>query len=260
MSEAESFFTDAEAYELAIGRWSRIAGGLFLDWLSLPGGLRWLDVGCGTGSFTELVLDRCAPSAISAIDSSEQQIAMATSKPGAGRVDYRHGEAMALPFGDDEFDVAVMALVIQYVPDRTKAMAEMRRVIRPGGTVAAYVWPTDEGHPQQPLMDALERMGVAPRRTPGDQVRPVGALMELFDASGLADIAGRAMEFRLAFKDFDDYWATQTAEARRQTFPNLTGTEVEKTKSSLRNTLPTDADGAIAYVARANVVKGRVPE
>ena len=260
MSEAESFFTDAEAYELAIGRWSRIAGEIFLDWLSLPGGLRWLDVGCGTGSFTELILDRCAPNAISAIDPSEEQIAFATGKPGAGRVDYRRGDARSMPFGDNEFDVAVMALVIQYVDDRTKAMTEMNRIVRHGGTVAAYVWPKDEGHPQQPLSDALESMGVEPRRTPGDQVRPIGALMDLFDASGLEDIDGRSIEFQLTFKDFDDYWTSQTAEARKRSFRNLSDADVERLKDSLRNTLSTDADGGIAYMARANAVKGHVPK
>lgn len=259
MSEAESFFTDAEAYELTIGRWSRVAGGIFLDWLSLPDGLRWLDVGCGTGSFTELVVDGCAPSVISAIDPSEQQIALAIGKPGAGRVDYRQGDAMALPFGDGEFDVAVMALVIQYVDDRTTAMAEMKRVVRPGGTVAAYVWPKDEGHPQQPLTETLESMGVEPRRTPGDRVRPIGALMDLFDASGLEDIDGRGIEFQLTFESFDDYWASQTAQASKRSFRNFADTDVERLKDSLRNTLPTAADGGVAYKARANAVKGRVP-
>ena len=260
MSEAESFFADAEAYELAIGRWSRIAGEIFLDWLSLRRGLNWLDVGCGTGSFTELVHDRCAPDTISAIDPSEQQIEFAESRPGASRVDYRRGDAMSMPFGDDEFDVAVMALVIQYVTDRPTAMAEMKRVVRRGGTVAAYVWPKDEGHPQQPLIDALKTVGVELRRTPGDQVRPIGALVDLFDASGLEDIEGRSIEIQLTFENFDDYWASQTAEVRKQSFRILPDTDVERINSSLRDTLPTDADGGIAYTARANAVKARVPE
>ena len=168
---------------------------------------------------------------------------------------------MSMPFDDDEFDVAVMALVIQYVTDRAKAMAEMNRVVTKGGTVTAYVWPaTDEGHPQQPLFHALELMGVEPRRTPGDQVRPIGALIDLFDASGLEDIEGRSIEIQLTFKDFDDYWTTQTAEARTRVFPNLTDTDVERLKASLQDTLSTDADGGIAYTAQANAVKGRVSE
>jgi ubiquinone/menaquinone biosynthesis C-methylase UbiE len=64
MAEATSVFTDAQAYERLMGRWSRAAGEVFLDWLALPKGLKWLDVGCGTGAFTELVIDRCAPSNI----------------------------------------------------------------------------------------------------------------------------------------------------------------------------------------------------
>ncbi len=74
MAEANSYFTDGEAYELNIGRWSRVAGKIFLDWLSLPNGLRWLDVGCGTGAFTEIILNRSEPSAINAVDPSADQI------------------------------------------------------------------------------------------------------------------------------------------------------------------------------------------
>ena len=148
MAEQENFFADSQAYERGMGRLSRVAGEAFLDWLSLPSGLKCLDVGCGTGSFTELWLDRNAPSAICAIDPSEGQIALAKRKQWAGHVDLRVGDAMSLPFGDDEFDVAVMALVIQYIPDPMQAMSEITRVVQQRGTVAAYVWPgPEEGHP-----------------------------------------------------------------------------------------------------------------
>ncbi len=87
----------------------------------------------------------------------------------------------------------------------------------------------------------------------------MSALIDLFDASGLEDIDSRAIEFQLTFKDFDDYWTTQTAEERTRSFPNLTDTDVERLKASLRNSLPTDDAGGIAYTAWANAVKGRVP-
>ncbi len=260
MSEAKGFFTNSAAYDVAMGRWSRVAGGIFLDWLSVPDGLRWLDVGCGTGSFTELVLDGARPGTISAIDLSEQQIAFAKRSPRARGVNYRQGDAISLPFGDDEFDVAVMALVIQYIADRATAMAEIQRVVRQGGTIAAYVWNgPDEGHPQQPLIDALESVGIGRRRTPGDQVRRMSALIDVFDGSGLEDIDSRPLEFQCTFNDFDDYWARQTAEEQTRSFPNLADTDVDRIKASLRNSLPTDAAGAIAYTARATAVKGRVP-
>lgn len=126
MTTAENFSSDGEAYEISMGRWSRVAGKEFLDWLSLPSGLRWLDVGCGTGAFTELVRDFSAPSAISGIDPSEDQIAFAKDRAGTSRVDYRVGDALSLPFGDEEFDVAVMALVIGQLLDRSKAKAPKR--------------------------------------------------------------------------------------------------------------------------------------
>ena len=257
MSEEKSFFADSAAYEREMGRCSRVAGKIFLDWLSLPDGLQWLDIGCGTGSFTELVLDRNAPSAISAIDPSEGQIAFAKGKPGASRVDYRQGDAMSLPFGNDEFDVAVMALVIQYIPDRTKAMSEITRVVRQGGTVAAYVWPgLSEGHPMQILNDAVKSIGVSESRRPGNEIRTIEALLGLFDASGLEDIKSRSIEIRFNFTDFDDYWSSQTG----NTIRDMNDADVKRLRILLRESLPTDENGQICYGARANAVKGRVPE
>lgn len=244
-------------YDLAMGRCSRVAGKKFLDWLSLPDDLQWLDVGCGTGSFTELVLDRNAPSAISAIDPSDGQILFAKGKPGASRVDYRQGDAMSLPFGDDDFDVAVMALVIQYIPVSTKAMSEITRVLRQGGTVAAYVWPGPyEDHPKQPLTDALESIGVSRPRRSGKQTRTVTALTELFDASGLEDIHGKSIQMQLTFKDFDDYWTSQTAASNL----DMSDAVVARLKGLLRERLPTNENGQISYMARANAVRGRVPD
>ncbi len=257
MAEEQNFFADGKAYERAMGRLSRVAGEQFLDWLSLPGGLRWLDVGCGTGSFTELLLDRNSPSAISAIDPSEEQITFAKGKPSASRVDYRQGDAMSLPFGDDEFDVAVMALVIQYIPDRTKAMSEFARVVRQGGTVAAYVWPgRNEGHPLKPLSDAIRSIGGPESGRPGNQIRTIESLIDLFSASGLEGIDSCSIEIQLDFRDFDDYWSAQPPENIR----DMTDEDVERLKTLLRERLPTDDNGQVSYTARANAIKGRVPE
>src|SRR5882672_146450 len=123
-----------------MGRWSQRAGEIFLDWLDPPKGLRWLDVGCGNGAFTEVLIDRCAPAAVTAIDPSEGQLAYARTRPAAKLAQFQLGEAQALPFADGSFDAAVMALVIAFVPDPAKAVAELARVVRPGGLVATYMW------------------------------------------------------------------------------------------------------------------------
>lgn len=260
MPDNESFFPDSEGYERAMGRWSRLAGEIFLDWLELPSGLRWVDVGCGTGSFTELVLDRSAPSTIRAIDPSEGQIAYARHRPKASRIDYRQGDAMSMPYGDDEFDVAVLALVVQYLPDPQKAMSEIRRVVRRRGTAAAYVW--DEaagGSPQHPINAALKSIGFAgSRRAPNDRLRSIDALTDLFASSGLEYIESRIIQIRLDFETFDEFWASQAPQALARTTDELTAADIERLKSRLRERLVTNQGKQISYVAGANAVRGIV--
>ena len=104
-------------------------------------------------------------------------------------MDYRQGDAMELAFGNREFHVATLELVIQYIPDRLKAMSEITRVVKPGGTVAAYVWPApDEAHPMQPLYDAAKSIGASQNRRPGTQIRTIEGLAGLFQVSDFLDI------------------------------------------------------------------------
>ena len=119
-----------------MGRWSRIVGEAFLDWLAVPKGLRWLDVGCGNGVFTAVLIARCAPAAVSAIDPSEGMLSYARTRPDATLAEFRVGDAEALPYPNRSFDAATMALAISFIPDPLKAVKEMVRVVRPGGWVA----------------------------------------------------------------------------------------------------------------------------
>ena len=88
MGQAEKLFTDGEAYERLMGRWSRLVGEAFLDWLDIPKGLRWLDVGCGNGAFTEELIARCAPATVIAIDPSDDQLAYARTRRGVKRQNF----------------------------------------------------------------------------------------------------------------------------------------------------------------------------
>jgi SAM-dependent methyltransferase len=196
VAEAPSFFTDGQAYHRLMGRWSRAVGEVFLGWLALPKGLNWLDVGCGTGTFTELVIDRCAPSSMSAIDPSEDQINYARSGHSASQVTFRTGDAQSLPFADHAFNVAAMAFVINFVPDGAKATAEMKRVVKPQGTVAAYVWDyLGGGSVQRPLVEALIAMGVdAPAGGGGLRNTRIEELRTLFEQTGLDQVATRTIE------------------------------------------------------------------
>ena len=256
MSEQKGFFADSAAYDQAMGRMSRIAGEKFLDWLSLPNGLRWIDIGCGTGAFSELVLSRNAPSVLSAIDPSEDQVAYARKKQSANIIDYRPGDAMSLPFGDDEFDVAVMALVIQYISDPAKATAEISRVVCSEGTVAAYVWPGyAEGHPYRPFDGVIRSLQGTGTGRPGTQVRTIEGLANVFQTAGLRHVDTCSLELPLQFESFDDYWSAH----QPSLYGDLSPSDVSRLMTILRQRLPTDENGRITYWARANAVRGQVP-
>jgi ubiquinone/menaquinone biosynthesis C-methylase UbiE len=122
MAECQIRFNDGAAYERMMGTWSRIAGAIFIDWLAPPSGLRWIDVGCGNGGFSELLVERCAPAEVQGINPSEAQLAFARTRPGARLTKFDRGDAMALPVSDDAFDAATMALVIFLFAIRPKAL------------------------------------------------------------------------------------------------------------------------------------------
>src|SRR5437868_15259868 len=112
MAESQIRFEDGAAYERMMGVWSRLAGDVFLEWLAPPSGLRWIDIGCGSGAFSERLVEHCAPAEVQGIDPSEAQLAFARTRPAARLAQFRQGDAMALPFPANSFDAAVMALVI----------------------------------------------------------------------------------------------------------------------------------------------------
>src|SRR5215831_14414658 len=159
MSETRVAFDDANAYDRYMGRWSRAIGEKFLAWLDPPPNRRWLEVGCGTGVITELILAHAAPAQIVGIDPSPQQVEHATRTVTAPAAEFRIGTAIDLPFAAGEFDVVVSALVIHFIADRPKAFREMLRVTSPGGIVAGYTWrksPTILDAPYGPLARAVK--------------------------------------------------------------------------------------------------------
>lgn len=262
MTNGTSFFTDGEAYERLMGRFTRAAGEVFLDWLSPPKELAWIDVGCGTGAFTQLLLDRCAPRCVSAVDPSQEQIAYARTTAAAKSVDFRVGDAQSLPFANGEFDAGVMALVITFVPDPNKAVAELKRATKPGGMLGTYMWDFfNKGFPQHPLREALENVGVEVPLQPGHVHSRMDNMEGYFRSAGLADVATRVIEVDVIYPTFDDYWSAQTALANYvvQYIRKMPAADVERLKANLRQSLPKNKNGHIAYKARANAVKGLVP-
>ncbi len=262
MGEADKLFTDGEAYERLMGRWSRILAGAFLDWLNVPKNLRWLDVGCGNGAFTEELIMRCAPAAVTAIDPSDDQLAYARTRPGVRMTDFRVGDAQNLPFADSSFDVAAMALVISFLPDPGRATAEMTRVVRPGGRVAAYMWDTlGGGAPVHPIYLALESMGMTSVRPPNPAASGRDAMQGLWKNAGLESVETRVIRIQPVFANFDDFWDSNAAPIGPQgkIIAGMSASAREELRTRLRDHLPISSNGRIAYESFANAVKGRVP-
>ncbi|MBP6716864.1 MAG: GNAT family N-acetyltransferase [Acidobacteria bacterium] len=252
-------FTDGAGYERYMGRWSQLAGRAFIEWLNAPPGWRWLDVGCGNGAFTEMLIERCAPSTVHGIDPSEAQIAYAQTRTTTRMAEFQQGNAMALPFADAAFDAAVMPLVIAFVPDPAKGVAEMVRVVRSGGIVAAYMWDqAGGGFPYHALMMEMRARGVDIPSPPSPQTSELAVLAQLWRDAGLDEVTTQTIEVKRTFANFDDYWATvRLGPSVGPPLAAMSADALAQLEAQMRAQLPVDANGQITYRARAHAVKGR---
>jgi SAM-dependent methyltransferase len=261
MAEPQIRFEDGAGYERMMGVWSRITGEIFLDWVAPDAGLRWIDVGCGNGAFTELLATRCAPAEVQGIDPSEAQLAFARGRPLACPATFQKGDAMALPFADNSFDAAVMALVIFFVPEPVRGVAEMARVVKPGGIVSAYAWDVPGGGlPAAPIHAEMRAIGITPPLPPSFEASRLQSLRELWTGAGLEAVETTAITVERTFSSFDEFWEiNQLGASIAAVVANLPPADAETLKNRVRARMPADAAGRITYSARANAVKGRMP-
>lgn len=262
-SEKPALWGAADAYERYMGRWSRKAAPLFLDWLDAPQGMIWADIGCGTGELSLQIASRCGPSRLVGIDTSAAFLKHAASRvPGA---ELREGDATRLGLPDNGLDYAVSGLVLNFVSDKPTALAEMARVVRPGGTVALYVWDyAGQMQIMRHFFDAARQVDPASSAYDDGINAPIcrpAPLAEAFLAAGLAGPETTALDVTAAFVDFQDYW--EPFLGGTGSAPRYCASLDEDTRSRIRDTirqrLPTGPDGEILLAVRAWGVKGRVP-
>ena len=255
-------FDDGAAYERYMGVWSQLAGAALLDWLAPAPALRWLDVGCGNGAFTELLTSCCGPRALHGIDPSPAQLAYARTRPTLRDAQLLEGDAMALPYADDVFDVAVMPLVIFFVPDPAQGVAEMVRVVRAGGCVAAYAWDMHGGgFPYHVLQREMRDLGAVVPAPLSTEASRVDTMRAVWRGAGLVDVVTEEITVHRTFASFDAYWATILGgPSIGRALASMSPDAIGELQDRLREQLPADAHGRLTYPARANAVQGRVPE
>mgnify|MGYP001190330896 FL=1 len=253
---------DGATYEPYIGRWSRSVAKSFLRWLGLPNGATWLDFGCGTGALTQTILADADPRLVVGCDRSAGYVAFAQAHTSDPRAQFVVAELPELPRLNEGFDAAVAGLVLNFLPVPSEGVRAMSARVRPGGTVAAYVWDYAEGMELiRVFWDAVVAMDGAARALDESTRFPLcrpEPLAQLFEAGDLGDVAVQSLEVPTVFQSFDDFWmpflggqgpapgyAKSLSADRRATL-----------RDSIRRRLRVAPDGTIPLTARAWAVRG----
>jgi SAM-dependent methyltransferase len=256
-------WTSGAHYDKWMGRWSRLVAQEFLKWLELPAGLRWLDVCCGSGAITETIVERNAPATAVGADVSAEQISFARQHRAYPNVSFETADAMALPFPDSSFDVVVCGLGLNYLPSPLRALEEFRRVTRPGGIIAVYVW--DHAHGARFLREFWDAaIAVDGEAATFDQAYRFPmctqeGLRSLFEQVKLEGLTSHALDVVTRFTSFDDYW--EPLLTGQGSAPNYLASRDQQTQTAIRErlraVLPANPQGAIELPARAWAMRAR---
>ena len=266
MGEAEAkMFSASAGYERFMGRWSRLLAPPFVAFAGVKNGDRVLDVGTGTGSLAAAVEATMPASEIVGIDPSEEFIAYAQKNAKSARVRLEIGDAQALKFKDASFDHAMALLVMNFIPDHSKAVAEMRRVTRPQGIVSACVWDYDAGM-QMLRFFWDEAIALDPAIEPKDErhmkLSRQGQLRDLWNRAGLTNIKDESLVIDQGYSSFTDYWEpfTKGAGPVGAYVVSLTEDRRQQLEDRIRKRLLGDRQhGAFTLQAKAWCVRGEVP-
>jgi trans-aconitate methyltransferase len=251
------------SYESYVGRWSRLVAGEFLSWIEPPSNAWWLDIGCGTGAISNAVVATRDPARVLGFDSSPGFVNAARLTTRDTRASFQVCDAQALCVKPATFDVAVSGLVLNFVPDPAKMLAEAAAALRPGGLLGVYVW--DYGGRMEMIRYFWEAARAVDSAMAGldeaqrfPMCRP-GPLRALLSAAGLAEVAAVAIDIATTFADFDAYWSPFLGGqgAGPAYAATLSQAHRAELREHLQRTLPFEPDGSIRLVARAWAAKGR---
>jgi SAM-dependent methyltransferase len=256
--------SSGDGYELQMGRHSRSLAPLFVAFAADRARGKALDVGCGTGNLAVELANNSAFTSIEAFDFSPAYIAYAKARGADPRINFQTADACAIPFPDGTFDLALSMLVLAFIPEPQRAVREMVRVTRPGGTVAACMWDLRGGVVFARMFwdtaasldpEAVESRGKAFSRPTTRQ----GGIAGEFKAAGLQNVQETALTIAMNFADFEDFWAP--FKGRESGFAAYVAAldiaKKEKFKSALRLAyLDGSSDGPRSYFASAWAARG----
>jgi ubiquinone/menaquinone biosynthesis C-methylase UbiE len=252
----------AVAYENFMGRWSILIAQNFLNWLAIPPAHIWLDVGCGTGSLTKLILETHQPKEVISIDSSSHFISYAQRSITNPLVHFKVGLAQSLELDSNCIDAVVSGLVLNLVPQPKVAILEMLRVTKPGGKIGIFLWDYVEGMQMLRYFwdAAVELDNKADEFDPGIRfpLCQEGQLESLFQEVGFNQVEATPIEVKTVFQNFDDYWQPFLGNVGSPAsyMMSLNQKDKQKLEDKLRKSLPIDNNNSISLTARAWAVKG----
>jgi SAM-dependent methyltransferase len=259
-------FRNPQGYEQLMGRWSRRLAVPFIEFAGVENGERVLDVGAGTGSLSGALADRFDDCEIVAVERIEAYVNHARERLAGARIRFEVGDACALRFAGASFDRVLALLVVNFIDPPERGVAEMRRVARPGGTVAACGWDFGSGRALSgPLWDAI--VAVAPEMEPEhSRHTPLGRGGEhaaLWKSCGLRDVEELAIPAAMEFRSFDDFWLPFSAPSTPSSasLAALSADRRAAVKEKVRRRLLGAAvDGPFTFESRAFAVRGTVPK
>ena len=262
MQNKNDSWTSGNHYEKFMGRWSDLISRKFLTWLSVPSGSIWLDVGCGTGTLTKLILENYQPRKVIAIDSSSEFISYSKESVINPKVHFQVGKAEELEIESNSIDAVVSGIMINFVSQPEKVIDEMKRVAKPGGAIGIFVWDYSKGMEMlRYFWDAAIELDIKAKEYDEGIRFPLckeGQLESLAKASGLKEVETTAIEETIIFRNFDDYWLPFLGNVgpAPSYVMNLEETERLKLENRLKELLPIEKDGSISIMLKAWAVKG----
>jgi len=261
---AERSMWGGDDYDVLMGRWSRLMAPLLVQFAEVQDGDNVLDVGCGTGSLTSAVLDAGPAVQVTGIDGSGAYIEIGRERLDGSRATLERGDAQSLLYRDGSFDKCVSLLVMNFIPDPSKAVSEMKRVTHAGGVVAAAVWDYGDGMEMlRHLWDEAANIDedAAAKHEGNMPLCRKGELAQLWTGCGLSEVTDTGLTIQMNFASFDDYWSpflTGVGPSGSYVSSLDTHTQAQLKERLLHKLANGNHEAPIKLTARAWAVRGQV--